>query len=118
MKKSKYFVIKENVYLRQTLVFIGTSKQDFNAAFKRIYRQDAPDTDFFELQGVTGRTMQCGAIVLVLLKSDLMKTAVHELFHAIEFHFDYIGITHSDSSSEAWAYYLQFMVDEYIKNTK
>lgn len=116
--KSKSFLIKDNVYNRQTLVYVGKSQHDFNIAFKKAFKDPAPETDFFEDVSTTGRTMQLGSIVVVLLKQKDIHTAVHELFHATEFHFDIIGLKHSDDSSEAWAYYLAFLVKEFIEKTK
>lgn len=115
--KSKSFLIKDNVYNRQTLVYVGKSQRDFNVAFKKAFKDPAPETDFFTVEGVTGRTILLGSIVVVLLKQKDIHTAVHELFHATEFHFEVIGIKHSDESSEAWAYYLAFLVKQFIEIT-
>lgn len=37
-------------------------------------------------------------------------TLAHEVFHAVEDCMDYYGLPHSDDSSEAWAYYLDFVM--------
>lgn len=37
-------------------------------------------------------------------------TLAHETFHAVEESMDYHGLPHSDGSSEAWAYYLDFVM--------
>lgn len=34
----------------------------------------------------------------------------HEVFHAVENIMDYYGVPHTDDSSEAWAYYLDFVL--------
>lgn len=34
----------------------------------------------------------------------------HEVFHAVEDCMDYYGVPHTDDSSEAWAYYLDFVL--------
>lgn len=37
-------------------------------------------------------------------------TLAHEVFHAVEEVMDYYGVPHTDDSSEAWAYYLDFVL--------
>ena len=58
-----------------------------------------------------GRTIFNG-VVVVLVRNVDTGVICHECFHAVEFHFAKIGMPHGNKSSEAWAYYLQFLVQE------
>lgn len=49
---------------------------------------------------------------------DLIPKVVHEAFHAVEFVFDRIGLAHSRASSEAYAYYLQYVFAEIYNKIK
>ena len=40
---------------------------------------------------------------------------VHECFHAAEFILDYVGVVHCTESSEAFAYLLQYILNEIVK---
>lgn len=55
--------------------------------------------------------------VAIFLREDYMENVgviVHEAFHATEFVMDYVNIKHSDDTSEVFAYYLQYLVNEIL----
>ena len=49
-----------------------------------------------------------------------ISVAVHELFHAVGFLFDRIGLPHTHDTDEAWAYQLDFYTKQFMEliNTK
>jgi hypothetical protein len=36
----------------------------------------------------------------------------HEIFHCVEMTFSFIGLSHTEHSSEAWAYLIQFLTEK------
>lgn len=119
----KCFLVKDDVYNRQTLFFIGSDITDFENQFKLQFDvSELPDKEmysaFFENHTNRGRTIFTNNICVVLLKDMDLPYLVHELFHAVEYHFEKIGIKHGEDSSESWAYYIQFLMEQFILKSK
>lgn len=74
------------------------------------------DTSIFESPGYTVRFTD-GSIAIFLQKEYINNIGiiVHEAFHATEFILDFVGIKHSDETSEVYAYLLQYIVNEIIE---
>ncbi len=95
----------------------GVLKRYIGEVFKMDYREDDnADGRCCFLENKTGN-----AIAIVIGLKGWTGSAVeysilsHECFHATEFIFEDRGITHSDSSSEAWAYYQQYLFRQFSK---
>jgi hypothetical protein len=113
--KSKSFLVKDCIYGRQTMFSIGQPKEDFHKSFKKFFgKSEEPydGGDWFEGSCTSfGRCAVRNNIVVILLKPKAdIPCLVHEIFHAVEFHFEIIGLQHTEASSEAWAYYIQFLL--------
>ncbi len=118
------FLIEDNIYKRKTFVFIGDDVKICEKAYKAAF-----DTEIFPLEDFNeafferdsrvnrGITYNGYGVVTILLRSDHLPTIVHELFHAVEYHMAAIGIKHTNSSSEAWAYYLDFLLYSVMAET-
>lgn len=71
-----------------------------------------------------GRTIQFSSgQVLIIIKeypcnSNGLSILQHEIFHAIQFVFDKIGIKHSDESTEAYAYAIQYVTNQAYQKIK
>lgn len=59
-----------------------------------------------------GSTITFGRKQVVFIHKDTIPILVHELFHATEFILDHVGMKHGDDSSEAYAYLLQYLVEQ------
>lgn len=44
--------------------------------------------------------------------------AAHEIFHAVEFLFEKVGVKHSEETSEAWAYQIEYLIKQLYKKIK
>lgn len=123
MFKSRLIV--DNVYQRQTLFICCKTKQEYAKAFYYAFREQLQDEndiiscdDFFESESNIGRTIFERNVCIIIIKGEQTKFEyiAHEIFHAVEYHFEKIGLPHSESSSEAWAYYIQFLTKEILEN--
>jgi len=121
----KCFLVQDNIYGRQTMFCVGVTMDVFEKQFQKIFNttteympNKSSYEDFFDSISNQGRVIFKNNVCVVLLKSADLPFIVHELFHVVEAHFEKIGLPHGDSSSEAWAYYLQFLMENFIKNYK
>lgn len=57
-------------------------------------------------------------VILYVKNGSEVATLAHEVFHAVEDSMDYHGITHSEAASEAWAYYLDFVMRKCLEGLR
>lgn len=126
MKKNKkdslIFLVSHGSYPFDILVAIySTDKQVKNYLKKKCnYELDEDEERGIECPGV-GRTamLSNGATVLRVedrrSKGHFHATLAHEVFHAVEFLFNRVGIKHCDESSEAFAYQIGYILGEFYK---
>lgn len=119
--KGKNFIIPLVVYSFDVMCSFGeTDAQVANALNK--YKVDFQDTAWkFESNSVLGRTVvfDSGQTLIRLPKipttSEEYGTLAHEIFHAVEFLFARIRITHSIECGEAYAYLIGYLTTEIYK---
>lgn len=112
----KCFVVDHGTYPFDVMVCIGMSHDEVLSRLKkRGYEPDKDEADGIRMDGV-GRTcmLKSGATVLQVRTNNHGQIA-HEIYHAVEFLFDRIGVKYKMTSSETWAYQIQFLTDEIYK---
>ena len=58
----------------------------------------------------------CGNAFIHFNESATSGTIAHECFHVTEAHMNAINQSYSEEASEAWAYYLGFLVNQIVNN--
>lgn len=109
--KKQHFVISHGTYPFDVLVCIGyTHEEMLRALKKKGCTLDKDENDPLRLTGAGRTTLLKGGqtvlqIALPATRIDFHAHLAHEIFHAVEFLFDRIGITHGvETTSEAYAY--------------
>ena len=115
--KNKLFIVNHGTYPFDVLVCIGISHTEIcdHIEKKKGYKLSDEEFEKLEMQG-NGRTIMLknGATVLRIKnlksKTTFYATLTHEIFHAVEFLFDRVGIKHdTETSGEAFAYQIQYL---------
>lgn len=125
-KKSKIFIVNHGTYPFDILVCIGASHQevlDWLWKNKKI-KPDEEEKEKLWMSGV-GRTVMLknGATILRIdnqkSKPDFHATIAHEVFHAVEFLFEKIGLKYNaEISGEAFAYQIQYLTESIYEKIK
>lgn len=109
------FVVDQGTYPFDILVCIGCDHEEIVAKLKKLgTKLDEEETEKLWMSGV-GRTVmiRSGQTILILKdiknKCSFHANLFHEVFHAVEFLFDRIGIKHGEDSSEAFAYQIGYL---------
>jgi len=121
----RLFIIRSSVFDMETLVAINVSDKDIlkwvgkNTVLKRGKKLK----DAIRCEGL-GRTFAHGSFSMLRLdgwKDDSRGAShlAHEAFHLAEFTFRRIGLKYDfDSSGEAWAYFIQHIVNEVLEGVR
>lgn len=105
-----------NKYIEPTIypIHIYVCIKDKNT--KSFFKQYNINLDFLILEkDVLGRTYFDNDKIVVVLNNNNLPALVHEIFHVVEYVFAYVGIIHSLESSEAWAYYIQYLTRKILE---
>jgi hypothetical protein len=119
----KNFIIQYHVYPFDLMVSMGQSDKAVLKALKSKCYKDDVDLDLIKVNGQGRCVMFSGGQTIIRMKH-LPDCAAqfgylqHEVFHAVEFLFNRIGITHSNDSSEAFSYLIGYITTEIYKNLK
>ena len=117
--KNKGFIIKGTVYPFDVHVFVGDDLKKCHKFIKSFVPKSAREEILPKFNGdYSGYTLQGknGSIIIHYVRIPELGLMCHEAFHVVEFIFDHIGIKHTKSTSEAYAYYLGYIVEELLKN--
>ena len=124
--KKQIFKIDHGTFVSDVLVCIGAEDQEIISYIEKNlkYKLDDKEINAIKMDGV-GRTaiLSNGAMVLRLkiLKyiNGFHSNVAHEIFHAVEFLFENIGIKHHiNYSGEAFAYQIQHLTYEFYSKIK
>jgi hypothetical protein len=119
MKKVKPFIVNHGTYPFDILVCIGSSDAEVIAILSKSGCElDSEDKELLKING-DGRTIMLVGGQTVLRLKDLKDKSylIHEIFHAVEFLFNKIGIKHDlTTSGEAYAYQMQYIFKEIDKH--
>lgn len=114
-------VISLEIYCRDVVVSIGQTNKQLYKELK--HKMSKSEFDYFfsdwDESIVNGRTLFHDSGFTIIRLKDLSEDGIiaHECFHAVCFIFDKIGIKLTKESDEAYAYLLQFLVNQ-IKKMK
>lgn len=112
------FIIEYKVYPFELMISLGQTDAEVQKTLKR--RNVDATIDYLSLRGNGRCIMFEGGQTLIRVK-DVPKTVrmyavlQHEIFHAVDFLFDRIGIKLCSESSEAYAYLVQYLTESIYK---
>lgn len=110
-------IIRLSPYPFDLLVFSCWKKKDIIKWIKEEIPEQvlqSPELFRFDWKWRTIRT-EWWWIILWIKEKDVSILA-HEVFHAVEFLYDKVWISHSIENWEAWAYMIQFIMYEILKD--
>lgn len=117
MKKStdKLIIIPSTIYPCNVYVFLGCKPKfivEQVGKFYPDYDKDFSSEEVFEGNIAYTIGYPDGSVLIHIDKdrSNNIGIIAHEAFHATEFIMSFIGLPHSEDSSEAFAYLLQYLV--------
>lgn len=116
---NKSFIIKGTVYPFDVHVFVGDDLKKCHKFIKSFIPKESRKEILKKFNGdYCGYTLQYidGSIFIHYPVKPGIGLINHECFHVVEFTFAHIGIKHTRSTSEAYAYYLHYLTDELYKN--
>lgn len=127
-KKTYNFIVNHGTYPFDVMVSIGeTDEQLFPKLQKKLPKEYYYSIPEYAAIKPTG----CGRFVMFPTGASLIRlrevpispkykaVLAHEIFHAIEFLFDKIGLKHDpDTSSEAWAYQIEYLTSSIYEKIK
>lgn len=109
-------VINLEIYCRDVVISVGQSNKQLYKELK--HKMDKKEFDYFfydwDDKIVNGRTLFHEDGFTIIRFKDLSDQGLiaHECFHAVCFIFNKIGITLSKDSDEAYAYLIQYLVNQ------
>lgn len=116
MRKNS-LIIPNSIYPLNIYVFYGDAEKA--KIFFKEHSIDVECIDKYISDKYAARTVRTEeSSILIHLTELSVGMIVHECFHAVEFVFDHIGLDLKKHSSEAWAYYLEYLVTEISNNIK
>ena len=118
MKKIKPFIVDYKLYPFNVAVFFGHEEKDVKRWLARRYDTNREEDEILQMYGKGKTVMLEGGQTILWMpfipnKGD--QYLAHEIFHAVQFLFDRIGITLSRDSDEAYAYAIQYLTNEINK---
>lgn len=118
MKKT--FTLKGTTYPFDTVFSIGTTEEEIATYLKKTHGFEL-DADLKINPQMDGRTvLMAGGQTILWLKKFRKNNAydlsllTHETLHATQFLFEHIGIGNCEESWEAWAYYQQNLILNFL----
>jgi hypothetical protein len=123
-KKSLNFIIDLVVYPFQVMVSISESDESLFAKLKKV-GVDISDTNLHVYSDTQrGRCIMFKENQTLIRMYELRDTPAwyghlaHEIFHAVEFLMDRIGMKLTNESDEAYAYLISYLTEEIYKKLK
>lgn len=128
--KGLNFIVSLQIYPYEIMFSVGQIDKDFlKCCYDRLPYKDYEDLvgDSIcslspETRGRTFHHLEGGQTIVRLPKRPVLPseigTAAHEIFHAVEYIFGRIGLQHTDASSEAWAYTIGYITEQFFINLK
>lgn len=116
--KTKIFVVSWEVFPYDTLVCLGSKKEEILKWIDRTgHKLSEGEIEAITMRGM-GRTIILKGNQTILWLKNYPKpgsgTLAHEIFHAVEMITDRMGIRLSQDSDEIFAYMIQFLTNKII----
>jgi hypothetical protein len=117
--KRKMFVIYGTQFPFDVLVCLGSKREDIIKRIDRtIYKLTDEEKGHLIMHG-HGKTLILDGGQIILWTALYPKlgsgTLAHEIFHAVDFILDRMGVRHSFDSDEVWAYLIKYYTNEINK---
>ena len=117
--KKKHIIIPLVIYPFDVLVSLGEEHSVVVKTIKKSnYELDHEKTESLWMKGVGRTVMLKGGQTVIRLDNKNQGIIAHEVFHAVHFIFDKIGIELCQESGESFAYLIQYLVSEINKKMK
>lgn len=117
--KKVFKIISWELYPLDVIFTLGTTTEEIinYIGKKTTYKLDDEEKKFLDVEGRLGRTVMLkGGPTVLWVKYNDGGTITHEVFHAVCFLFDKIGIKFDNNiDDEAWAYAIEFLVRKISK---
>lgn len=117
-KKQKSFIIPWHIFPFDVAVFLGTERKDVLSAIGKRYNLSDEEKDLLVMKGTGRFVILYGGQSVLWLKDYPDKGSgilAHEIFHAVYYLLDRIGIKITDDSDELVAYMIQYLTNEINK---
>lgn len=120
-RKKKMFVINHGSYPFDVLFCIDTPYEEVLKELKKLGQNlTQREKEELEMQGIGRTVMLCNYQTVIQIKSLKDKNRhkaniAHEIFHAVEFLFNEIGLELRKESGEAFAYQIQHLTEQIYK---
>lgn len=118
--RKQFFIVPYVVYPFDLMVSFGQTDAEIEDILKK-YKVNYKDSDWQMAEYYTGKCVmfESGQTLIRLLRKPITNeeygTLQHEIFHAVEFLFTRIGLTHSIKCGEAYAYLIGHITKEIYK---
>lgn len=113
----KPFIVPCVIYPFDVLVCLGSSREEILSFLKKNSPTES-DVNALKMYGLGRTVLLDGGQTILWIKRKPKKGSgvlAHEIFHAVDFLFDMIGIKLSRDSDEAYAYAIQHLTNEINK---
>ena len=115
----KNFIVSWKIYPFDVMVSVKERQEDIVKRIERTgYKLDADEKEKLWMTGQGRTVMLRGG--QTILRLDTLKHGVisHEVFHAVDFLMNKVGIKLTEESDEAYAYAIEYLTNEIYKNLK
>ena len=113
---NKGFTIPATIYPVPIHIFYGEEDNAHKYFKKTLEKKDKKHIKEFFVGEYNARTCQTNYSGIALhFKCISHTTIAHEMFHCVEYIMKHIGVSHCDETSEQFAYYLGYLVEQVNK---
>lgn len=117
----KHFFIDHGTFPFDIAVFIGYEHLEMLKRLEKLTELTEEEKEELEMEGLGRTVMLSGNRTVMQFKNIVCPIKFHgivnhEIFHAVEFLFDRVGIPHdSSTTSESYAYQGQYLTEKFYK---
>lgn len=118
------FVTDLGAFPFEIYISVCDTDQQFLKGLRKILEphewQEVSESEYMGMQSLNGRTSQFLSGALILRTVDDPSTPIgagviaHEVFHAVHYVMDSVGIPFSDDTNEVYAYHIQFLMEKIL----
>lgn len=125
MRKKQHFIVNNGTYPFDIAVFIGYSHKEICNFIEKKKGYKLSDEEFEKLhrQGKAKTVMLKGGQTVIQIGTGnhpvkFKALLAHEIFHAVEFLMEKVGIKYDIDSGEAWAYQIEYITGSIYEKLK
>lgn len=115
--KKQTFTVDHGTYPFDIIVYIAYTAEEVIAHMNKKVELTDEEKDALDSNGDARTAMLNGGGTVIQLRNPLhfYPQLAHEVFHAVEFLFNRIGIPYDIESSESWAYQIQYVTGSILE---